>query len=344
LHLTSEETHPERFETLQLLLEQCAELGVDRLLIAGDLFDRRQQNFGEFESRLRSARPSSLEVLIIPGNHDAGLTSGSLAVEGVTVFSEATLLTDESGFQLLFVPYRAGRTMGQMLAATEADLEPDQWALVSHGDWMGGRHQPSADEPGVYMPLTRTDLALFQPEVCLLGHIHRPGSEGKVYYAGSPCPLDVTETGLRRLLLFDTLDRSVSSKPVSSPRLYFDETVVVLPLKDELDYLEKQLLIMINGWEIPPAWQDRARVRLKLTGFARNRAALLNRAEAVLSDFQMYPGSPDVSDLREAVDVDRNEIARKVQERIQELGFEPGGRDPEEWEILEQALGVIYGL
>ena len=88
LHLTTQQDHPERFATLQNILEQCGELEIERLIIAGDLFDQSQQNYAEFEQVVADARPENLSIAVIPGNHDPQLTQGALAVEGLEVFSE----------------------------------------------------------------------------------------------------------------------------------------------------------------------------------------------------------------------------------------------------------------
>ena len=90
-HLTTQQDHPERFATLQNILKQCGELDLDRLIIAGDLFDQSQQNYAEFEEAVTEARPENLSVVVIPGNHDPQLTQGSLAVEGLEVFSEPVI-------------------------------------------------------------------------------------------------------------------------------------------------------------------------------------------------------------------------------------------------------------
>src|SRR3972149_1611889 len=47
---------------------------------------------------------------------------------------------------------------------------------------------------------------------------------------GPPNPLDINETGLRRFLIFDTQTLVVSEQRVDSPRIYFSEAVVMLPV------------------------------------------------------------------------------------------------------------------
>jgi hypothetical protein len=192
------------------------------------------------------------------------------------------------------------------------------------------------------MPLTNKDLQLFQPSVCLLGHIHRPLEEGRVHYAGSPCPLDVTETGPRRLLIIDTATGNVETERVESPVLYFDETILMLPLSDEPDYLRRQIEAMKSSWQIPPEWLGRLQLRLRLIGYSLDRSGHEELIRSRLNEIDFYPGSPDLSGLKLALDPDRNEIAMRTKEAVERM--ETAGVRPHlsKQAILEQALMLIY--
>ena len=135
LHLTTQKDHPDRFGTLQNILQQCGELSVDLLIIAGDLFDQSQQNYAEFEEAYALAHPEDLAVTVIPGNHDPQLVQGALAVEGLEVISEAAVRPAGENFDLLFVPYKDGTSMGEHIPPLQAQLRAGQWGLISHGDW-----------------------------------------------------------------------------------------------------------------------------------------------------------------------------------------------------------------
>jgi DNA repair exonuclease SbcCD nuclease subunit len=342
LHLTTRKAHPERFAALQDVLRQCGQLGVERLIIAGDLFDVSQQAFADFEKAYRAAHPAGLPVTVIPGNHDASLSPGALVAAGLEVAAAPSLLPAGGDFRLLLVPYRAGTQMGEHLPAFKDQLAPGRWALISHGDWSGGLRLASPEEPGVYMPLTRGDLAGYQPAAVLLGHIHAPYDGPPVHYPGSPCPLDVSETGLRRFLLFDSETLAVTSRLVDSPRLYFDETVVMLPVDDEAAFLREQLQRRIKSWGLPEGWEQRVQLRLQIVGFTLDRAALEAVAREALSGFALLDGGPDLSGLNLTQDPDRIEIARQVRAWIEALQWkwEPG--QPTRDEVLREALAVIY--
>ena len=342
LHLTTREAHPERFVALEDILRQCGELGVEGLIIAGDLFDHSRQNFADFEKAYNAVRPAGLAVTVIPGNHDPDLKAGALAVEGLEVVSEPSLRAAGGDFHLLLVPYRAGTSMGEHLPPFADQLRSGRWALVSHGDWSGGLHGADPDEPGVYMPLTRGDLAGTNPAVCLLGHIHAPYDAPPVYYPGSPCPLDINETGLRRFLIFDTETQKVTAQRVDGPRICFNETVVMLPVANEAAFLRDQLRDRIRDWGLPEGWKDRVQVRLRVVGYTIDRAAVEEVAKEAMSDFAFYGEGPDISALDHTQDADRIEIARQVQEWIEALEWSKDPAQPTKDEILREALAVIY--
>lgn len=344
LHLTTKKEHPERYEALKEVLRQCGELEVDRLIIAGDLFDRSQANFAEFEKACAAARPGRLPVTVIPGNHDPHLTSGSLTLEAVEVLEEPTLRSLEDGFQLLYVPYAEQAAMGEPLAPFRSLLEPEAWALIGHGDWAAGRRTLNPYEPGTYMPLTRADVDSYRPAAVLLGHIHAPTDDPPVYYPGSPCPLDINETGLRRFLVLDSQSRSVTSQPVDSPRLFFNETVVMLPMEDEPAFLQAELARRIERWGVPQERQDRVRVRLRVVGYSADRAGLDAAARQAMAGFEFYDEGPDLSQLNQAADVDRIHIARQVRQWIEALDWQGSqAAEPTAEQITLEALRVIWG-
>jgi len=342
LHLTTQQDHPERFAALQDILRQCGGLGVDRLIIAGDLFDRSQQNYAEFEQAYLEARPEELPVTVIPGSHDPDLTHGALAVDGLEVLSEPAVRHLGEDFDLLFVPYQAGTSMGEHIPYFQTQLRPGQWGLVSHGDWTGGLRAPDPNEPGMYMPLTRADLEAHNPALALLGHIHAPQDGPPVYYPGSPSPLEISETGLRRFLLFNTDDQTVTPQRVDSPRLYFNETIVMLPVEDEPAYLQAELEQRVRDWGLPEGWEARVQQRLRVIGYASDRSAVEPVAREALADFAFHDDGPDLSDLNHAVDSDRIHIARQVRAWVEALDWPAGDPEPSPEDILLEALRVIW--
>ena len=343
LHLTTQQDHPERFAALKDILRQCGELSVDRLVIAGDLFDQSQQNYAEFEQAYIEARPESLAVTVIPGNHDPQLTQGALAVEGLEVSSEPMVQAVGDEFDLLFVPYKAGTSMGEHIPPFQSQLRAGRWGLIGHGDWESGLRAPDPNEPGVYMPLTRADLETHIPALVLLGHIHAPSDRPPVYYAGSPCPLNINETGLRRFLILDGDSLTVTSQRVNSSRIFFTETVVMLPVEDEQAFLKAELEQRILGWGLPDGWEDRVRQRLRIVGYAADRQGVEAVAREAMASFAFDDDGLDLSDLNHAVDTDRIHIAQQVQEWIEHLDWPEGPDEPTAADVSLEALRVIWG-
>ncbi len=345
LHLTTQSEHPERYNALANILTQCGELKVDLLVIAGDLFDESAHNLGDFEAVIKKCRPRNLRVIVIPGNHDADLTREAFAVKDIDVISEPELLSPEgSEIQLLLIPYRADRTMGEEIAPYHVQLLLGDWVLVGHGDWAGGLQSPDPYEKGVYMPLARSDLDRFKPRQVFLGHIHMPYDEERIHYPGSPCPLNITETGLRRFLIFDTQTHQTDAQIVESDVLYFDEHFVLLPVEDEVEYLKCLIGDRIKGWGLPEGVKDRVRIRVRVSGYVSDRSRVEKAITSALKGYEFYQGAgPELSDLNLAVDTDRTFLIRQIKEWLEALEWpsEPG--EPSKDDILIEAMRLIYG-
>ena len=343
-HLTTRAKHPHRFQALEDIYQQCGELGVQLLIIAGDLFDQSLVNYADFEKLYRESRPEDLKTIIVPGNHDQQLRKEALAGEGLRVYSQPALQPLNDSRQLLFLPYRDQQSMGEGIAPFADRLKDQRWILVSHGDWSAGQNSPDPYERGVYMPLTRPDLERYQPELVFLGHIHLPQEDGRVYYPGSPCPLDITETGLRRFLILDTQRGEVLSQPVHSSLLYFDESFLVMPGENELDNLQAQLQNRIQGWNLPQGWEDRVQVRVKVYGSSStSRDQIQALVESNLQEFNFYQDQPPILDeLVFSLDEDQAEIAAQVKRWVDAQPWEPGPKSPVKSQILQEALRLIY--
>jgi len=343
-HLTTRAKNPERFLALRNILEQCGELGIQLLIIAGDLFDQSLSNYAEFEKLNNSSRPDDLTTVIIPGNHDQRFTQSAVAGDSLQVYSEPTIRPLNDSRLVLFLPYQDNCTMGEAIAPFADQLSGKRWILVGHGDWSSALNSSDPYESGSYMPLTKADLSRYQPEIVFLGHIHLPQNSDNIYYPGSPCPLNITETGTRRFLVLDTSRGEVASHLVESQLLYFDEQIIMLPAKNDLDILEKELEERINSWAIPDGWEDKVEVRLKVKGCAlSDRQAILDKLNNLLKPYHFYNNlGPDLGELVHNQDPDRAEITASFKGWLDELQWASNRNQPDKAEILEQALRIIY--
>ena len=167
-------------------------------------------------------------------------------------------------------------------------------------------------------------------------------SARKTKFITAPCPLDINETGLRRFLILDSESLDVTSQQVDSPQIFFNETIVMLPVEDEGAYLRSELVQRIQNWTLPEGWEDRVRQRLSIVGYVADRSAVEAVAREGLAGFAFHDDGPDITELNHAVDTDRIHIAQQVQEWIEELGWPEGDREPAKEDIALEALRVIW--
>jgi len=141
-HLTTKDRHPQRYETLEIILDDLCAQEMDTLIIAGDLFDAQSRNYSEFEQLCRSEKYRDLAIYIIPGNHDPTIDATQIVAGNVHILSTPTI-HEFDGRPFLFLPYEADKSMGDVLSAFEDQLPANEWVLVGHGDWSGGLSQPN---------------------------------------------------------------------------------------------------------------------------------------------------------------------------------------------------------
>ncbi|NIR50700.1 hypothetical protein GWO43_19135, partial [candidate division KSB1 bacterium] len=242
VHLTSRKLHPERYHALENILDQMLQEEITTLIVAGDLFDESSRNYDEFDTFCKSSKYSKNKFILIPGNHDVRLNKEFVTAENVEIITEPTVRSFESkGLKLFLLPYKPDKSMGEFIAEKSTELPENDWVLIGHGDWAEGMREPNPFEPGVYMPLTRTDMETYKPEKVILGHIHKCLDRDKIHYIGSPCGLDITETGRRRFLILDSKTGRLTPKGIDSDYIYFNESFIILPLKNEKTYVKQQI-------------------------------------------------------------------------------------------------------
>ncbi len=341
-HLTSLKAYPERYHAFEYILGDAAEKNVHNLIVAGDLFHESNRNYADFENLCSKSPFRNIQIWILPGNHDSEISDSMFSLESIHVVSEPQVHRfDSADFPFFFLPYQRNTTMGSCIAPFAGELQQGSWILIGHGDWVGGIRQPNPLEPGIYMPLNKADIGIFQPARVVLGHIHKP-ADGAVYYAGSPCPLDIHETGKRRYLIVDGRTGRIESRKVDSEIIYFDETFIVLPVPDEGEYLSEQARRRIEKWQISPEEKARVRIRIKIAGYSADKRKIKPVLEAAFSGWSFFD-DPDLSLVHHAEDRDKAEIAGRVARKIAELEWPQTDDEPQTSEILLEALHAIYG-
>ena len=343
LHLTPRKEHPERYLALENIFEQIEGESIQHLVVAGDLFHADLQDFSEFEALCTAHK--AVHVHVIPGNHDGRLREASVLSENVTVYEEPGWASpDPEGPPILMIPYLARTTMGEAIEGCAQHLPDGGWVLVGHGDWSEGMRVRNPLEPGVYMPLTSQDVGRYRPQRVFLGHIHVPCGRGLVHYPGSPYPLDITETGKRRFIVYEPTTDVVETRLVDSEVIYFDETFVVVPLEDEKGYLEKQIRDRIAAWDLAEKDRTKVRVRVRVRGYCTDRRVLGEVTQRTFRGFAFYEDAePDLSELRVSDDLDLQTISGNVLARIESLEWGGGGDEPSKEDVVLAALQTIYG-
>jgi exonuclease SbcD len=339
-HLRTKGECPERSNALSSILDYAEADKISAVIVAGDLFDRDFHNYSEFES-LCGSYPS-IQLHIIPGNHDIGISDRNILGDNIHIYTAPTVVEIDS-IPFLFLPYEEKARMVEKIASIEDQITGKGWILVAHGDYYGGVKDPNPLEPGTYMPLSRNNVDMLKPRAVFLGHIHRCFNSGSVHYVGSPCGLDIIETGVRSFLEFDTSNGSVVRRPVATDVIYFQETFVVVPADDEISLLKQEASERIKAWGIDSSDYPKVRLRVEAIGYSRDRVAVLSAIRGCFDRFSYYKNQSPVLD-RLSVSTDRqlNAIADRTMKLIDDLQWDFGGDQPERDDLRIEALNVIY--
>jgi DNA repair exonuclease SbcCD nuclease subunit len=195
---------------LRTITELVAELKVDALVCAGDLYEH--ERFTPDTARFVSETLNAVEVpvLLAPGNHDwlgpESLYATAGFAEHVHVFSEAELtpveLTD--GFTIWGAAHRAPAHTDGFLQSFMVDRGGVNIGLF-HGSELGAMTwQETSKVP--HAPFTATQIAQAGLDHALVGHFHTPRHEHDYTYPGNPDPLTFGETGQRGAVLVTIAD------------------------------------------------------------------------------------------------------------------------------------------
>lgn len=338
VHLSAGDNHPERYNALVNILDSLAAQNIEILIIAGDLFDKDCSNYSRFEDICR--KYPQIDIHIIPGNHDPDVSSRVIVGDNINIYSSDTMVEFDT-VPFIFIPYRRNSGIGEHLA--EIDFK-DHWVLIGHGDYFDGSKVRNPYEVGTYMPLYRNDLDRFNPWKVFLGHIHKPMNKRNMYYPGSPCGIDINETGRRRYLVFNTATGHTSSETVRTDVIYLQETFLIIPGENEVERLRKAAEGRIAAWDLNEDDRKRARIRIKATGYSSDREAIMGCLKGVFEEFNFTKDEePNISSLCFTKDNRRNAVAGRVLELIEEMDWDFGGNEPEKEKVIETALSVIYG-
>ena len=114
----------------------------------------------------------------------------------------------------------------------------------------------------------------YNPSKVILGHIHKKTGMGKVLYPGSPCGMDINETGKRSFFILDLNDLSITEKTVDTEYIFFNETLIALPTFNEFDYTRNKIKEIVKGFNLSKDEISKARIRLKVKGYTSDKKKL----------------------------------------------------------------------
>lgn len=335
--------YPERKDVLKKIFEEINSRKINTLFILGDLFDKAQQNYSEFDALLREF--SDIEVYLIPGNHDYNVSQAHFVSSNLKVITEPKFISF-ANVNFLFVPYKGGKTLDEVVAEQLYKKE-EKVILLSHGDYISTFHyRPNPyEEDKIYMPLSSLTIEKFKLEKVFLGHIHKPSEYGKVLYPGSPCPVDSSETGKRSFLIFNTENLECERVLIDTPYLYFKSEMLVYPVDNGLELLEKNLENLISSWDLPFEDIRKVKLYLSLTGYFNNKLELKQKVEEFfhnrkieIKELNLDGVSVSIHDesFEERKKIFEIIINQKIPKRIDEINLH-------EDEIKEEILKIIFG-
>ncbi len=342
LHLKTKVENTERYNALINILDQLLSENINNLIIAGDLFDINSQNYSIFDELCKQKKYNQINFFIIPGNHDSGIKSKYFTANNIKIFNEPTILAlGDPAINFFFIPYILNKPMGEIIAIFK-DTLIGTWLLIGHGDYLSGTRDLNTYETGIYMPLSRTDIEYYEPTKVVLGHIHKKSDIGKVHYPGSPCGMDINETGKKSFLILDLNSLDISEKMIKTDYIFFNETLIALPTSNEFDYIDNKITDLISKWNLRKDEIPKARIRLKVKGYTSDKKKLESFIKEKFKLFTFYNDEePDLTEVSVFSDPERISIVDRVKKEIDDLEKNLGYTQVKKDYILEQALHII---
>jgi len=288
LHLKTRKEVENRYNALEKIINHCKKNNVEKIIIAGDLFDENFLNYFDFDQLCKST--TNMNFYIIPGNHDMQLNTNSFTASNIKIFNNTDIeYFDNIAF--LFVPYNRTKSIDEIITSFwQSQPIPNEWILIGHGDYISSIRTINEYEDGIYMPISAKAINVFNPLKVILGHIHKYSEFGKVIYPGSPYPLNINETGKRFFLVYDTNIRKFEKIPIETEVIYFVENLMVVPEQDEKKFVEQKLMEIINKWQLTDEEHRKVKLRLNVYGYTKNYQEIITFIKTLLNkhEIQLY--------------------------------------------------------
>ncbi|HDN05157.1 MAG TPA: hypothetical protein ENF27_04400 [Chloroflexi bacterium] len=145
-------------------------------------------------------------------------------------------------------------------------------------------------------------------------------------------------------MILDTHKGEVTSHLVNSSLVYYDESFLIIPGTNELEFLQDEIHKRIHAWNLPDGWEDRVQVRIRVYGSSStSRNEIKGLIERSFAPYKLYKDqAPALDQLIFSLDEDKAEIAIQIQGWIEALEWDAGPDKPDKTFILQEALKIIY--
>lgn len=228
-------------------VEEAVRLGVDALLLAGDVVDTtddRFEAFGHLEAGVRRLVEAGIAVYGVAGNHDVeALPRLARRIDGFRLLGEG------GRWEAVEVAGRDGRVelLGWSFPSRRVAISPLEGGLPPRTDGIArvGLLHCDVDGHSAYAPVARAALEGAAVDGWLLGHIHRPDpltGPRPIGYLGSLAGLDPGEPGLHGPWRVAVEDRRVAATHLPlAPLRWEGESVAVETIDGGGDGLEESV-------------------------------------------------------------------------------------------------------
>lgn len=340
VHLRSDKQ--ERFENLNNILEIIQKKKIKTIIIAGDLFDAGYTGYKEFDNIAKNF--SDIDIYIIPGNHDQSIVKDMFVEDNIIVISEPEIINiDNKDF--LFLPYKNRTTMNREIEGIKDfdKLPPNGWYLISHGDF-GGTNLCDNGNEKEYFPLTKKDLNIYMPLKVIFGHIHKPTNiDNKVYYPGSPYPLDINEQGQRRILILNTETGEIQNEFLNNTPVNLNKDIFIYPDESETEQLDSQideLLVKVQKEYKGEEILKKLNLRINLNGFSSSIDILEKDLKQILKNRKIDNYEIRTDYIEYAEDISLSVISKMIKDNINKIKLEDDSNIKNL--IFKKAMEIIY--
>ena len=314
VHLT--ETHPERFEALEEIVDRCEREEADLLLITGDLFDANA-DLEDLKTDLRGLfSDTCFETLVIQGNHDKNVfRSEDFFGNKFQVMDNTPVdVREYENINIVGVPYTEDDFSSIIEDISESYVEGKTNVLMLHCSLTGVSGGFGGEEK--YLPVRPEELIQTGFDYVLAGHIHSSATrrtfEKTVFaYSGSPVSISSSETGSRNIWKLNEEGLSTVS---------LDSFHYIKQEKEMLPGEESEKLDEIKEY-VETEDVSNASLIVKLSGFTdRNITDIKREVEAFTKN--AFDSDIIIDNLESVKSITESELYSEFKEKLDDKDFE----------------------